>query len=113
MSSMHRKGFLGVAVLAVGAVALSAPVASESLARWEIAPAELVAAQPPHSAQVVDRWQLLNGTDRMRFDHYPVFVPAYPGSPHAARLRRHPPDNPDIDAISPPTPPPLSHPPPP
>src|SRR3546814_7792911 len=70
---MHRKGFLGLAVLAVGAVALSTPVASESLARWELARAELVAAQPRHSAQVVERWKLLNGNDRMRFDDYAGF----------------------------------------
>src|SRR3990167_4323160 len=99
MSSMHRKGFLGLAVLAVGAVALSAPVASESLARWEIARAELVAAQPRHSAQVVERWKLLNGNDRLSFDDYAGFVLAYPGFPQEDRLRRQAEDKLDIEAV--------------
>lgn len=99
MSSMHRKGFLGLAVLAVGSVALSTPVASESLARWELARAELVAAQPRHSAQVVERWKLLTGNDRMGFDDYAGFVLAYPGFPQEDRLRRQAEDKLDIEAV--------------
>src|SRR3990167_1242028 len=99
MSSMHRKGLFGLAILTASAVALSTPVASESLTQWDQARAQLVAAQPRHSAQVVERWKLLNGNDRLSFDDYAGFVLAFPGFPQEDRLRLQAEDKLDFEAV--------------
>lgn len=99
MSSMHRKGLFGLAVLTASAIALSTPVASESLAQWDQARAQLVAAQPRHSAQVVERWKLLIGNDRLTFDDYAGFVLAFPGFPQEDRLRLQAEDKLEFEAV--------------
>ena len=91
MSSMQNKALgkplASLAILATTALTFSAPVASESLERWELARAELVAAQPKQAGIVVERWNFLISNDLQSFDDYAGFVLANPDFPRESQLR--------------------------
>ena len=71
MSSMENKALgkplASLAILATTALSFSVPVASESIERWEMARAELVAAQPKQAGIVVERWKFLTENELQSF----------------------------------------------
>lgn len=91
MSSMENKALgkplASLAILATTALSFSVPVASESIERWEMARAELVAAQPKQAGIVVERWKFLTENELQSFDDYAGFVLANPGFPRESLLR--------------------------
>jgi soluble lytic murein transglycosylase len=91
MSSMQNKAMgnplAGLAILATTALTFSAPVASESLERWELARAELVAGQPKQAGVVIERWKFLTSNGLQSFDDYAGFVLANPDFPRESQLR--------------------------
>lgn len=87
MSSMDRKPVSFLALLALPALASSAPLMANAATSLEQARTEMVAKAPTRMAQAIDQWEMLIGNDRLRFEDYAGFVLAYPDFPQENRLR--------------------------
>lgn len=86
MSSMVRKSFASLLVtLAFAPAAVLAQ--SQDGAEWDQAKAQHAANPTGAMAQAIERWKLLNATDRFGFGDYAGFLLAYPGFPEEAKLR--------------------------
>lgn len=85
MSSMTRKPFLAVSLIALAS--LVPPVMAADPATWDRARAELVAQQPGQMASAVARWEYLVAREGLPFDDYAGFLLAYPDFPQADKLR--------------------------
>lgn len=85
MSSMHRKTFTSlVALLAIWPLQACA---QEDGSGWDQARNQLRAQGPGTMASAVDRWKMLNASDRFSFAEYAGFILSYSGFPEEAKLR--------------------------
>jgi soluble lytic murein transglycosylase len=85
MSSMTRKPFLAISLIALTSIV--PPVMAADPASWDRARADLVAQQPSQMASVIARWEYLIGREGLRFEDYAGFLLAYPDFPQTEKLR--------------------------
>ncbi len=94
MSSMVRKtlasllltvAFAPLPVLAQG-VGMQAAPAPEG-AEWDQARAQLRTGPASAMVQTIERWKMLNASDRFSFNDYASFLLSYPGFPEEAKFR--------------------------
>ncbi len=92
MSSMDRKAFFPVALLATSslalcAAALPAPASAQTPMEWDQARQQMAASSPTRASQTIARWEYLAGNDRLGFDDYAGFMLANPGFPRESVLQ--------------------------
>ncbi len=84
MSSMVRTTFASL-LLATALAPL--PALAQNGAEWDAARAQTRATQPGNMVQAIDRWKMLNASDRFGFADYAGFLLSYPGFPEEAKFR--------------------------
>ncbi len=94
MSSMVRKtlasllltvAFAPLPALAQGGPMQAAP--AQDGAEWDQARAQLRSAPAGNMVQAIERWKMLNASDRFSFNDYASFLLSYPGFPEEAKFR--------------------------
>jgi soluble lytic murein transglycosylase len=84
MSSMVRTT---LASLLLAAALVPLPVQAQNGAEWDAARAQLRAGAPSNMVQAIERWKMLNASDRFGFADYTGFLLSYPGFPEEAKFR--------------------------
>ncbi len=89
-AKLWRKLLLGTALLPVlaASAACHASDVDAGANAWDAARAKLIAQGQGPMAQAIDRWQLLNSSDRFTFGDYSSFILSYRGFPEEDKLRR-------------------------
>lgn len=100
MSSMGRKTYLTLALMAGTALALP-HVASAQGTGWGEQGNSMIAQQPARISQAISRWEYLTKTDNLSFAEYAGFITSYPNFPKQDLLQRRAEDALDRDAVTP------------
>jgi len=84
MSSMVRKTLASL-LLSVALAPL--PALAQDGAEWDRARAQLRAGPASNMVMAIERWKMLNASDRFSFNDYASFLLTYPGFPEEAKFR--------------------------
>jgi soluble lytic murein transglycosylase len=63
------------------------PALAQDGSEWDAARAQLRGGQPSNMVQAIERWKMLNASDRFSFGDYSSFLLMYPGFPEEAKFR--------------------------
>lgn len=84
MSSMVRKT---LASLLLTVALAPVPALAQDGAEWDRARAQLRVGPASNMVQAIERWKMLNASDRFSFNDYASFLLTYPGFPEEAKFR--------------------------
>ena len=101
MSSMGRKTYLSLALLAGSALAAPPSAMSQTPTSWPDGSASMVAQQPSRIGQAISRWEYLTKVDDLGFAEYAGFLTDYPTFPKKDLLQRRAEAALDRDAVTP------------
>jgi len=101
MSSMDRKTYLSLALMAGTALALPVAAQAQTPTSWPDGGNSMVAQQPTRISQAIGQWEYLTTTDNLGFAQYAGFVTNYPNFPKQDLLQRRAEAALDRDAVTP------------
>ena len=101
MSSMDRKTYLSLALMAGTALAMPVAAHAQTPTSWPDQGNSLVAQQPTRISQAIGQWEYLTKTDNLGFAQYAGFITDYPNFPKQDLLQRRAETALDRDAVTP------------
>lgn len=101
MSSMDRKTYLSLVLMAGTALALPVAAQAQTPTSWPDGGNSMVAQQPTRISQAIGQWEYLTTTDNLGFAQYAGFVTNYPNFPKQDLLQRRAEAALDRDAVTP------------
>jgi soluble lytic murein transglycosylase len=101
MSSMDRKTYLSLVLMAGTALAFPVAAQAQTPTSWPDGGNSMVAQQPTRISQAIGQWEYLTTTDNLGFAQYAGFVTNYPNFPKQDLLQRRAEAALDRDAVTP------------